>query len=106
MMNISPESTNYITRSEYEARHSELRTELIRLSSEGDTHFRWVVEENEKMRKDVQAKFDALSAKLDAAQETIDSARINGWKLVAVSLINLLVGGGLVGALNYLHLLH
>ena len=96
-MNVSPESTNYIQRSEYEARHSELRTELLRLSTEHDSHFKWVVAENDKMRTDVQTKFDVLSAKLDAA-------KLSPWKLIAVSLINFLLGCGLIATLNYFHL--
>ena len=96
MMAISPENTNYITRSEYEARHSELRTELIRLNTEHDSHFKWVVSENEKMRNDVQTKFEILTSKIDAA-------RVSAWKLVAISAINFMLGGGLIALLNYLH---
>ena len=95
-MSISPENTNYITRSEYEARHSELRTELIRLGTEHDSHFKWVVGENEKMRNDVQTKFDMLSAKLDTAS-------VGVWKIVTASVINFMLGGGLIALLNYLH---
>lgn len=95
-MSISPESTNYITRSEYEARHSELRTELLRLSTEHDAHFKWVVAENDKMRTDVQAKFDMLAAKLDTAS-------VGVWKIVTASVINFMLGGGLIALLNYLH---
>ena len=95
-MSISPESTNYITRSEYEARHSELRTELLRLSTEHDSHFKWVVAENDKMRADVQAKFDVLAAKLDGAS-------VGVWKIVTASVINFMLGGGLIALLNYLH---
>ena len=91
-----PENTNYITRSEYEARHSELRAEVIRLSTEHDSHFKWVVAENEKMRNDVQTKFDILTSK-------IDSARVSAWKLIAISALNFMLGGGLIAALNYLH---
>lgn len=87
---------DYITRSEFEARHSELRTELIRLSTENDAHFNWVVNENEKIRKDVQIKFDSLV-------EKIDSARVSTWKAVALSSVNFILGGGLVGLLTYLH---
>ena|SRR5258708_38709419 len=96
MTPISPENTNYITRSEYETRHAELRTELIRLNTEHDTHFKWVVEENTKMRNDVQVKFDVLSAKVDAAG-------VGMWKLVAVAVLNFMMGGGLIALLNYLH---
>ena len=92
-------SSDFITRSEYEARHSELRTELIRLSSENDTHFKWVVAENEKIRQDVQAKFDILVAK-------INSATVGAWKLVAVSMVNFMLGGGIIALLNYLHFPH
>lgn len=95
-MMTSPETTNYITRSEYEARHAELRTELIRLNTEHDSHFQWVVTENEKMRKDVQAKFDVLSAKVDAAGASL-------WKIVAIAILNFMLGGGLIALLNYLH---
>ena len=102
-MNVSPESTNYITRSEYEARHSELRTELIRLSSEHDSHFKWVVTENEKMRNDVQVKFDILTTKIDSQAKSIDSAGVGVWKLVTASVINFMLGGGLIALLNYLH---
>ena len=87
---------DFITRSEYEARHAELRTEVIRLGTEHDNHFKWVVDENEKMRKDVQAKFDILSAK-------IDSASVGMWKLVAASILNFMLGGGLIALLNYIH---
>lgn len=95
-MNVSPESTNYIQRSEYEARHSELRTELLRLSTEHDSHFKWVVAENDKMRTDVQLKFDVLSAKLDTAS-------VGVWKIVTASVLNFMLGGGLIALLNYLH---
>ena len=96
MMTISPENTNYITRSEYEARHAELRTELIRLNTEHDSHFKWVVAENEKMRNDVQTKFEILSGKVDAAGASL-------WKIVAIAILNFMLGGGLIALLNYLH---
>lgn len=87
---------DFITRSEYEARHSELRTELIRLSSENDSHFKWAVNENEKLRQDIQVKFDVLAAK-------VDSAGVGMWKLVTASIVNFMLGGGLIALLNYLH---
>lgn len=95
-MTINSDTTNYITRSEYEARHAELRTELIRLSTEHDGYFKWVVAENDALKKDVQAKFEALSSK-------IDTARVSAWKLVAVSALNFMLGGGLIAVLSYFH---
>ena len=94
---------DYIRRSEYEARHAELRVELMRLSTEHDSHFKWVVAENEKMRNDVQTKFDILATKIDLQAKSIDSAGVGVWKLVAASVINFMLGGGLIALLNYLH---
>ncbi len=75
----------YITRPEYEARQSEMKSEIVRIGMDASAD-----------RKDVQSKFDILSAK-------IDSARVSAWKLVAVSTVNFMIGGGLVAFLNYLH---
>lgn len=100
---VNSDTTNYITRAEYEARHSELRTELIRLSTENDTYFKWVVAENDTLRKDVQAKFDTLTNMINAQAKIIDAGRVSAWKLVAISVINFMIGGGLIAFLNYLH---
>ena len=100
---ISGDTTNYITRSEYEARHSELRTELIRLSTENDTYFKWVVGENDALKKDVQAKFDTLTSMINAQAKLIDAGRVSVWKLIAISCLNFMLGGGLVAFLEYFH---
>ena len=100
---ISGDTTNYITRSEYEARHSELRTELIRLSTENDSYFKWAVTENDNLRKDVQMKFDTLTSMINAQAKLIDAVRISAWKLLAVSALNFMLGGGLIAFLQYLH---
>lgn len=75
----------YITRSEYEARHAELKAEFLNLSSDVKTN-----------QKETLAKLEILSNKLD-------SARASNWKLIAMSAINFMVGGGLVAFLSYLH---
>lgn len=78
--------SEYITRPEYEARQSEMRAELIRLA--GDVS---------QDRKDVQAKFEILTAK-------IDGSRVSMWKLVALSTINFMIGGSVGIFLNYIHI--
>lgn len=80
-----PVDTEYITRPEYEARQAEMKSELVRISMDASAD-----------RKDVQAKFDILSNK-------IDGAKVSAWKLIAVSTVNFMIGGGLVAFLNYLH---
>lgn len=81
-------TSDAITRPEYEARQSEMRAELIRLATE-----------NNELRRDVQAKFDVLSAKMDTTS-------LGVWKMVAASVVNFMLGGGLVALLNYLHFPH
>lgn len=78
----------YITRAEYEARHAELKIEFLNLSSD--------VKSNQK---EIQAKLEVLSEKLD-------TARVSSWKLIAVSALNFIMGGGLVAVLSYFHFPH
>ena len=85
-------SGDYITRSEYETRHSELRTEMIALRTSDDV-----------LRRDMTARFDTFDNKLDALNAKVDNARVSGWKLATVSILNFVVGGGLVALLSYLH---
>lgn len=94
---------DYITRSEYEARHAELRTEMLHLSATTDA-----------IRTDIQSRFDILTAKieklddnqtakLEKMDDKIDSGRVAAWKLVALSAVNFLLGGGVVSFLQYFH---
>jgi len=94
---------DYITRSEYEARHAELRTEMLHLGATTDA-----------IRSDIQARFDLLTAKIekfDDAQtaklekmdEKIDSAQVAAWKVVALSAANFIVGGGMMAVFQYFH---
>lgn len=85
---------DYILRSEYEQftklyeiRHSELRLEIKDLESGLKTDI-----------SNMTVKIDAISAKL--ARSGVDA-----WKLLAVSLLNFMLGGGIIGALNYFHMI-
>lgn len=84
--------SDYITRSEYETRHSELRTEMIALRASDDT-----------LRRDMTTRFDTFDSKLDALDAKISAAQTSGWKLATISMINFVLGGGLVALLSYLH---
>lgn len=79
------QEVEFITRPEYEARQAEIRTDLARLASEAAAD-----------RKDIQTELKILSNK-------IDGAKVSAWKLVAISTINFMLGGGCIAFLNYLH---
>lgn len=92
--NMSPRD-EFITRVEYETRHSELRAELLKLDAEQTQNFRSIQEQTERDRKDIQTKFDLLKDKLDKATVSV-------WKLITVSLINLVAGGGLTALIVFI----
>src|SRR6266566_7374312 len=86
------DSTEYITRSEYETRHSELRAETIGLRTSDDS-----------LRRDVMSRFDVFATKMEAISEAtnkkiealdakIGESREAGWKLATMSLISLVSG--------------
>lgn len=81
-----------ITRTEYETRHSELRTEMLSLRAEDAT-----------LRKEMTTSITILDGKIDSLSKKLDDARVSSWKLISFSLINFLLGGGIVAVLNYLH---
>jgi hypothetical protein len=83
---------DYITRSEYEARHSELRTEMLRLNSTTDA-----------IRSDIQARFDVMATKLEKMDDKIDNSRVAVWKMLAVSVVNFVLGGGVVAFIQITH---
>lgn len=93
--------TDYVTRSEYETRHSELRTEMIGLRASDDS-----------LRRDVMSRFDVFAAKMETASEVtnkkiealdakIGESRDAGWKIATMSLLNL-VAGVVMGYLAHL----
>lgn len=92
----------YITRSEYETRHSELRTEMLRLATNDDV-----------IRKETQARFDlfaekmdnsfkATNDKIDRLDDLVSKAGSNGWKTTALALINLGIGVAAGYAIHFL----
>lgn len=71
---------DFIARNEYEARHTEMRAEVAR----------------------IMTRIDLLSDKMDRVNERLASSRTAGWKLLAISLINFLVGGVLTSVTIYI----
>lgn len=81
--------TDTISRGEYEARHAELTTRVIKVETELNSSYRFMVEENKAIRDDIQTKFAEL-------QESISNVKVSNWKLLALCIINFLIGGGFV----------
>lgn len=86
---------DYVTRREYEQftrlyelRHAELRVEV------------------KEMENQLSSQMNGLSAKMDTVSTQLAKSGANGWRLLAISLLNFMAGGGLIAALNALHLLH
>jgi hypothetical protein len=70
----------------YEVRHSELRLEIKELET------------------GLKTDMSSMNVKLDTLSGQMARQGANAWKLVAVSLINFMVGGGVIGLLSYLHI--
>jgi hypothetical protein len=101
------QDTKYMSRLEYEARHSTLENELSKLSLEVTQKNIWVQGEHNDIRKEVAARFEKVSDTLDAiedkfSQDTqklrdeIAQSSTDKWKLIATSLIGLITGGGIL----------
>lgn len=85
----------YVTRGEYEqfirmyeVRHAELRVEV------------------KEIETNITGQMNHVTAKLDTLSSQLQRNSTNGWKLLAVSLLNFMLGGGLVALLNTLHFFH
>jgi hypothetical protein len=68
-----------ITRSEYESRHGEIHAEITR----------------------IMTRLDLLDGKVDHLSNELSNSRVSGWRLLSISLINFIVGGGLASAIFY-----
>lgn len=87
-------SMDYVLRTEYEQftklyeiRHSELRLEIKDLES------------------GLKADISNMNVKLDGMASQLARQGTNGWKLLAVGLLNFILGGGAIALLNYLHVM-
>lgn len=85
---------DFITRSEYETRHSELRTEMISLRAADDTVRRDMLSKFDQFGEKIEKQGEELKKQIEVLDGKIVSSRAGGWKLVALSLINFMVGAG------------
>lgn len=72
----------------YEVRHSEMRLQTKELETQ------------------LNGQIIQLNGKLDALSLQLAQKGADGWKLLSLSMVNFVLGGGLVGTLVALHIIH
>lgn len=92
---IHDTTTNYITRAEYEARHSNLEARLVKV--EGDIA---------SLRSDINGKIDKVIDRLDTLRDDVYKYRSQSLATALGWVISFIIGGsGLFGLLEILHVL-
>jgi len=94
------QTTNFITRSEYEARHSNLMTQVSAIEARLNT-------EQAALRADLDRKFDKLLESIEKLKLDFYTNRTKTAQWVISVLVSFLVGSGGVALLEWiLHLYH
>lgn len=83
-----------IQRTEFESRISELRAMIFSMNAELSNTVKLIYDLNKETREAFQKEVAVLGLK-------VDSVIVQNWKLVALSIMNFIVGGGLVALVDF-----
>lgn len=84
-----------IQRTEFESRISELRAMIFSMNAELSNTVKLIYDLNKETRETFHEEMGNLSVK-------VDGVIVQNWKLVALSVVNFLVGGGMVALVEFL----
>lgn len=88
-------TTNYITRAEYEARHASLTAMVSQIETR-------IYAEQATTKVDIDKKFEKLIKGLEDLKENITDNRAKNLRYVVSVLASFLIGGGGIALLEYL----
>lgn len=95
-----------MSREEYERRHAAMEDRVNKLEADMRTMATWGGKEHADMRKEVSDRFDKILEKFDEFKGEVQEARITSGRWVLGLVLSFMGGGGLVGVLAALHLIH
>ena len=92
---LNEDTTNFITRMEYEARYSALVVQLTAIEARLNN-------EQASLKVDIDKKFDKVIDGLEKLKEDVYSNRTQALRYIVSVLVSFLLGGGGIALLEYL----
>ncbi|SRR6266487_3032893 len=94
---LTEDTTNFITRAEYEARHSALVTQQAAIEARLNN-------EQASLKADIDRKFDKMIDGLEKLKEDVYANRNQNLRYVVSVLISFLLGGGALALIQFTHI--
>ena len=95
-----------MTREEYERRHATLEVRVDKLETDMKQMAIWGGQEHKEMKLDVSTRFDKILEKFDNLESEVLHNRSDNLKWSLGIVLSFVSGGGLIGILTALHIIH